>query len=183
MNFYELFFDIHFKNRWYLGDIVNDDLNWKFTNGEKTELPKHLLQVKINVDGLELDFELAGYASVPIVSERFKNKINDIPHLTFIPIEILNKKVSTSFYIMLIEKLVDCVDEKKSEFQKFTEDDPIRPDLAGNYHSFINFVVDPQKINDVNIFRVKNSTNTIVVSEEIKEKIQHLSGLKLTLCS
>lgn len=45
---------------------------------------------------------------------------------------------------------------KKSGYKKFDAEDPVRPDLTGEYKVFTNLVVDPEKVGHRNIFRVKN---------------------------
>lgn len=43
-----------------------------------------------------------------------------------------------------------------SNVKKFEPDDPVRRDLAGEYRAFTRLVIDPEKIGDQHIFRVKN---------------------------
>jgi hypothetical protein len=36
-------------------------------------------------------------------------------------------------------------DETNSDFQKFIENDPVRPDLAGHYRAFFKLIIDAEK--------------------------------------
>ena len=85
---------------------------------------------------------------------------------------IENKEVAENYYVMIIETQLDCVDEERSDWRKFEVDDPVRPDLAGEYRSFLNLVVDPGKIGDQHIFRIRKHLRSIIVSEEVKRRFE-----------
>ena len=68
-------------------------------------------------------------------------------------------------FLMIIETQIDCVDEERSDFDKYDFDDPVRPDLAGNYRSFFNLVVDPARIGPHHVFRLKKYLNLSKIGE------------------
>ncbi|WP_447971890.1 imm11 family protein [Nitrospira sp. M1] len=75
---------------------------------------------------------------------------------------------------MVIKKSVDCVDENKSEFQKFEQNDPVRPDKAGEYRAFMKLRLDANKIVDVAIFRLAKFETAIIINEHIKSNLKLL---------
>jgi hypothetical protein len=83
---------------------------------------------------------------------------------------------------MVVTNKLDSVDEKLSEFGKFVENDPVRPDLAGHYSWFTNLKVDKGKINSEDIFRIEKAEYYLIVSERIKAALEDIraSGLKFT---
>jgi len=176
-NYYRLLDDINFKERWYLGEIINQD-NWKYTSGESVNSSNFQLKIEIFQEGKEMDFTLNEAYGVPIVSESFKKSVSIFNNLSFIPVLIENRELSTNYYIMVIEKLIEAVDEDKSEFDKFTKDDPIRPDKAGQYLAFYKLIIDPSKVQSEDIFRLKGFTNGIIISGKFKSQIQSFTGCK-----
>lgn len=86
--------------------------------------------------------------------------------------KIDNVEIDNAYFVMIIETQVDAVDEERSEFQKYEVNDPVRPDRAGEYRSFFNLVVDPSKIGDHHIFRLKKHLGSIIVSEEVKRRFE-----------
>jgi hypothetical protein len=41
--------------------------------------------------------------------------------------------VDGDYFVMIIETQIDCIDEIRSELDRFQENDPVRSDLAGEY--------------------------------------------------
>jgi hypothetical protein len=181
--YYRLRDDTYYPNRWYLGDIVNDDNNWRYSEGTSVKIPTNELKIEVYQVGLEMDFTITNAYCVPIVSQAFKEAVSAITHLQFIPVTFDKLELSTNYYVMNINKLVDAVDEKKSDFRKFTVNDPIRPDKAGQYSSFFKLIVDEKRINGESIFRLNGSSLKIIVDEFVKSKIENFNGVDLTLVS
>lgn len=73
------------------------------------------------------------------------------------------------------------VDEVNSEFQKFEENDPVRPDESGEYRAFTKLRLDPNKIVDIDLFRLKGFEVAVVISERIKGKIESIGTTGLSL--
>ena len=131
-------------------------------------------------DGEHTDFSFSmDNGCVPILSEKAKNALAGLPevdepykHVVIEPIVIENTEVAENYYVMIIETQLDCVDEERSDWRKFEVDDPVRPDLAGEYDTFFNLVVDPGKIGDQHIFRIRKHLHSIIVSEEVKRRFE-----------
>ena len=178
MNFFLMRPDLSSVGVWSLGDIRNVN-NWILIQPtpQYMEPGRHVLDVDVN--GVETDYSLAGYAGVPILSEKAVRALAGIPEVdkpyvgvVFNPVEIVGQNVSCDYYAMIDEDLVECVDESRSEFEKFAFDDSIRPDLAGRYSYFLNLVIDSDRVRGRNIFRVYNYPGAIVVSEVFKNRFE-----------
>ena len=63
---------------------------------------------------------------------------------------------------------VECVDENQSKFEKFQLDDPVRPDLAGEYSSLHRLTIDSRRAVGKDAFRLAGSGVEVIVSETIK---------------
>lgn len=168
MNYYRLTDDVQYAGRWLLGDVLDVD-NWMLVSQGGIAGPK---EIELCHYGVELDFTFSEVYGVPIVSDKVKNILIGLPGLEFISVSIVSPISSKDFYIAVVSKLVDCVDETKSEFRKFEVNDPVRPDKAGQYRGFMRLTLDPSKIAGVDIFRVAKFQVAIVVSETIKKSFE-----------
>ena len=182
MKYYELRDNVYYPERWHLGDITGAEDNWQFIYGNKVDetlLPKDL-HVEIYQDGKPMDYTTNEAYSVPIASESIKAQLGGVKGLQFIPVTIEGKKVDLELFIMVITKKLDCVNEELSEFGKFVENDPIRPDLAGHYSWFTKLIVDPAKINGEDIFRIEKAAGNLIVSERIKAAMEDINATGVT---
>jgi len=179
MKYFELNDDINFPDRWYLGDIFKVD-NWKLS----TSIPENAINMKIKLvrDGEEMDITFTEAYGVPIVSLKVREALDGIQGIAFIPVQVQGKNCTTEYFVLVTTEVVECVDEINSEFQKFEENDPVRPEKAGEYRAFMKLRLDSSKIVDIDIFRLMNFEVAVVISERVKEKLESVSttGLALT---
>jgi len=148
MRYYRLLDDINFPKRWHLSTIRGID-NWLLTRPPMLNMDDPLrdkvLDVEVRKVGAALDFTLAGYAGVPIVSFEAIQAIVGIDGFTAITAKIEAFRQKTSYYALHLWDTADCVDEERSELEIIPENDPVRPDLAGNYRSVTKLVIDPNR--------------------------------------
>lgn len=182
MRYYLLRQDVAVPGKWVLGDVRHVN-NWFCIEPPVNFMEPGTYTLDVRFDGGEVDYSLAGYASVPVVSSKACTALSGLPevdepycHVVFEPVRIENKAVRQAYFLMIIETQIECVDEKKSVYKKFQADDPVRPDLAGHYQVFTDLVIDPEKIGHQHIFRVKNYVSAIIVSEEVKRRFE-MAGL------
>ena len=178
MKYYLLRQDLSIAEKWVLGDVMHVD-NWNFSNPPVNFMEPGRYALEVRFDGIEVDYSLAGYASVPVLSERARDSLIglsevDQPYqnVVFEPVDVEGKQVSQNYFLMIIETQIDCVDEELSKFTKFSVDDHVRPDMAGQYRAFYNLAIDESKVGGVNIFRIKNYLGAIVVSEDVKRRFE-----------
>jgi hypothetical protein len=183
MHYFTVTDDINLKDRWYLGDINIED-NWLFTYGKPLNTPDFdNLQVEIDKWGQELDFTLTDAYGVPIISEKLADQLFEFgDFIQLIPVSIARAK--SNYYILVLKFSIDCVDEGKSEFEKFEEGNDIRPDKAGEYEVINVLKLDASRIN-APIFRISKYDIQMVMSEEIKLKLEqsNITGCRFKLAT
>ncbi|MCY9844854.1 imm11 family protein [Vibrio caribbeanicus] len=178
MKYYRLRDDINFSKRWYLGDIQHVD-NWLYRDPPVEFMEPGRGHIEVYQSGEEMDFTLTERYAVPIVSKKFFEALVGLEeidkpyrHVVFNQVDIVDRPSLETYFAMVIETQQDCVDESKSDFKKYEVDDPVRPDLAGQYSVFFNLVIDPFKTDGKHIFRVEKHLGAIIVSEEVKNRLE-----------
>jgi hypothetical protein len=177
MRYFELTDDLYNpEDRWFLKSINVVDENkisiWKFLSPAKVELPSTKdLTISIRTEGKPLDFTFADFG-VMVVNEKVADLLND-EECQLIPVKIEGIKNGHSYFITILLNCVDCVDESRSNFEKWQPNDPIRPDKAGMYKSIYKLLVDDKKINDNNnIFRLGKYNVVTIINEKLKKQFE-----------
>lgn len=136
------------------------------------------LEVEIDQEGRSMDLTLTDGRLTPIVSERFVQCLSEFMD----DVQLFPAKVpgtTEKYYILVIKNAIDCVDEEKSDFEKFEPGNKIRPDLAGEYRAMRVIKVDPPRI-DRHIFRIAKYEVAAIVSGKVKDRLEsaQLRGVK-----
>jgi hypothetical protein len=168
MKYFDLNDDIYFPNRWYLGDFSGVD-NWKLAKSVPDKIDS--LTLEMEQEGEEMDFTFTEAYRVPVVSSKIKLLLRDIKEVYFVPVTVNGKHCVSEYFAMIVPETVDCVDEKRSEFQKFQDDDPVRPDKSGEYRGFTRLRLDEKRTLGKDVFRLKNYDIAIVISEKVKDRL------------
>jgi hypothetical protein len=167
--------------RWHLGGLKygNDHLFY--------DPPVELMEpgrwpITILKDGVETDFSTIS-GTLPIISQKVKDALSDIEEVANFyrntvmePVHIEGKTTSTSYYIMITEDKFDCVDEKRSVFHKWSDEDAPTEGHVGQYASFETLVIDPTKVYGHNIFRLVLSLGTLIVSQLVKDRMESVAA-------
>lgn len=185
MNYYtmrdDLFSPDIVQGRWHLGGLKygNDHLFY--------DPPVELMEpgrwpITILKDGVETDFSTIS-GTLPIVSQKVKDALSDIEEVakayrnTVIePVDIEGKTTSVRYYIMITEDKFDCVDEKRSVFHKWSDEDAPTEGHSGQYATFETLVIDPTKVYGHNIFRLSRSLGTLIVSQLVKDRMESIEA-------
>lgn len=185
MNYYtmrdDLFSPDIVQGRWHLGGLKygNDHLFY--------DPPVELMEpgrwsITILKDGVETDFSTIS-GTLPIVSQKVKDALSDIEEVassyrnTVIePVDIEGKTTSARYYIMITEDKFDCVDEKRSVFHKWSDEDAPTEGHSGQYATFETLVIDPTKVHGHNIFRLSRSLGTLIVSQLVKDRMESIEA-------
>lgn len=169
MKYFELNDDIYFPSRWYLGEVSGIN-NWGFLSGN-VECSSSDVVLNLVESGEALDFTFTETYRVPIVSQKLKGILQEVNGVEFME---LNRFVGSHeiFYALIITNFKDCVDESRSQYEKYEDGNLIRPDKVGEYRSFFEMRLDATKIGNVQIFRLENYKTSIIVSEDLKEIIE-----------
>jgi hypothetical protein len=179
VKYYRIIDDINYPQRWHLGDIIEVKDNWPFIYGKKidVELLVKELHVKIYKDGNPMDYTTSEAYSIPIVSELLKKQLGGVRDLQFIPVKIWDKSIDLRYFIMVATNKLDCVNEELSVFGKFAENDPIRPDLAGNYSWFTKLIIDEAKAEGKDVFRIAKACHYLIISQRVKDAIEDVNAI------
>lgn len=112
-----------------------------------------------------------------IISERFKEIISCLPdiNIQFLKVSLTDpegNELLNKYYVANILDVVDAIDLKESEYDIYSYKDI-------EVYSFRKYALQSKMLNDKHIFRLKNSTIPIFVSEQFKKLVQkhRLSGV------
>jgi hypothetical protein len=189
MNYYRIWQNTEVKNRWLLGSVL-DVNNWAFREPSRIFMEPCKYQVELVSDGIETDFTVTLTYGVPIVSRRFLDVLMGLPDFTVPftgtvaePVIILDKPMGDDHFILITETKYDCVDEEKSQFTKYSLDESLQPEKAGQYSGFYKLILDSQRIGGAHIFRLKYFPGALIVSEVVKHRYDRagLSGANFVL--
>lgn len=175
MQYFRLLDELNFPNRWHLRRLVGID-GAEFARPPMVAIGdpvrERAYEVELQVDGTAMDYTTTSFRSVPIASFEVVRALSGLDGFTALPASIRAFSQRTSYHILHFWDEVDCVDEDKSQFEKFQPNDPIRPDLAGHYSSFFKLIIDPNRTAGKDIFRLAKSGSEVIVSEEVKRRFE-----------
>lgn len=177
MKYFRIRPDNNIGERWTLGDINHVD-NWLFIDPPVNLMEPGNYTLSVKRCGKEVDYSLAGYASVPVVSAKFRDALLGLPevnqpymNVVFERVVIEEQDTALEYFVMIVETKKDCVDEVLSDCVLFEKDDLVRPDLAGQYRAFIKLILDREKVDSSHIFRLEKFLSALIVSEEVKRRL------------
>ncbi|HEV8512967.1 MAG TPA: DUF1629 domain-containing protein, partial [Cyclobacteriaceae bacterium] len=181
MDYYRILNDLDTPaGRWLLGNINFDDEweFWKYLGVGKVEVPNKELFVSVREEGFPIDFNMADFELL-IVNEKTANLFSK-EEVQLIPIKIKGYTTKNPYFLVTLINELDCVDEEKSVFDKWEPNNDVRPDKAGQYKTFYKLVVDTNRCNGLDIFRIKDYHSIIVVSDKLKSVFEknNISGIK-----
>jgi hypothetical protein len=177
--YYRLFDDLYIPNRWHLGDIVSPDGDDPFLNTNTIYNGPIPLDCELYKKGCALPFCFT-CLGIPVASEEITKAICDIAKHD---VQCIPTNISGKCKAMVINVLreVECLDENRSEYMKWTKDDH-RSDLAGQYRMITRLIIDPTVIpEDAHMFRVKGWV-AIIVSSDVRAAMEKVGcyGAKYT---
>jgi hypothetical protein len=178
--YYRITDDLHLNGRWHLGDVCNDEgfVDNEFTMGRPAQIRSRPI-VELQYPGVPLDFSLTAF-NVPVVSVRFAETVKPVvgDDVEFISAQVGDRP---GYEIMNTLRLIECIDESRSEFIKWTEKDH-RADLAGQYRAVPKLKIASERIpSNINIFRIKYWEVVIVVSDVFVEAARSIAAVGMRL--
>lgn len=165
MKYYRLLDDLRLRNRWFLGDInfLHENDMWNYISANEVINLQDNYAVDISQKGKPLDLTFGNFEILICNGKAAEIFGNDVQKIS-----ITIKGEVAQYFIIVIKSELDCIDKEQSVFKTWEIGNEIRPDLAGTYQCFSKIVVDPKKINDQNIFRIKGFNVAVIVSSKIK---------------
>ncbi|RKI43879.1 hypothetical protein D7X55_38585 [Corallococcus sp. AB049A] len=184
MRYFELIDDLHVPGRWSLGDPIDASGRevanpWMFRKGEAVGLESPL---KIPVDhaGLALGFTLAGIGLAPVVLADVAAILSRLApdDLQLFPVTIASEP--GPYFLVNVLRLVRCIDDEASEEVLYWKPEDGRPEKVGKYRDVAGMRIDPTKVGDAKVFRAWGWTVALIVSEDIKDALEHanVTGVK-----
>lgn len=172
MRYYRIENDNSIVDRWFLTEPLSLDVRaeidfWPYLAGNQVPYPDSPLSVQIQRSGPELRFTLAGF-DIPVVASDLIESMMKVDHqgIQSIPVVIGE---DLRYRMAVVTRLVPCVDEKKSQFTKWSALDG-RRDKVGQYRMFTRLTIDPFKVSsDAHIFMISGWNIAFVVSELMRD--------------
>lgn len=175
MRYFRLLDDmsVRMRNRWHIGELLAPDgREIALRDGARFD-DTIALHAEVHHVGYVLDFCNTTFG-IPIATRELAAAIADIAgsDVQCIPVAISGQ---TGRFILHALHIVRCVDEHRSCFERFMDNDPVRPDLAGQYQSVTKLVLDRSAIpTDAHFFRIKDWEVALIVSEKIKVMMERV---------
>lgn len=188
--YFDLLDDMLVPGRWHLGEILlpdgleprlsagirfdpRADISTSFTGMDSQGHP--LLSAEVSRPGRPLDYCITAF-NRPIARASLANSIATVAgsDIQCLPVRI-NK--NEDFCVLNAVRVVRCIDENRSEFGKWSEQDQ-RPDKLGKYKGVTRLRLDPRLIpEDAHFFRLKDWEVALIVSEQVKVAMERAGCL------
>ena len=178
MHYYKLIYDYENDDKYIncnIGNIGDID-EYATSKGAKINAWEDVTFQYNSTEGDVLSDYISNVYRWLIVSGRFKELTekllcNQVQYLPVKLIDFVSKKVTNSFYVANIISVVDALDLENSKYDIFELDDE-------KIISVQKYAIKRSKIKENHIFRLKDNTIPIFVSEKIKNIIEEngLSG-------
>lgn len=181
--FFKLHDDVYAPERWQLKGPFDamgqepDDV-WQFTSGHPVTAPGPLF-MKYDIPGEPLDYSHGGVA-VPIVHSRLAEVFAErAPQdVQLLPVDVEGQ--SDSYFILVVTRRVRCIDEEASRVRRWKPEDGVAWKV-GQYRSIEDLHIDKTLVGaDVQIFRPEDWEVVILVSEELKDALEHSQATGMT---
>ena len=171
MSYFELIDDVAIPGRWHVGEITDAaGAVVGFRQSVRVD-PSDSLTGSVYHGMRPLDFFLTSFG-VPIVTKELGGAIKRIASEE---VQLLALKLSNGIrdYVVLnATRRVECLDETRSTFLKWTEADE-RPDLMGGYRQVTKLRIKSALVPaHAQMFRIKGWEIALIVSETVKQEMQ-----------
>jgi hypothetical protein len=175
MRYFRLLDDVHVPARWHLGEVTTSGATAPDFLGA-SRLPSGMgARVVISHPGKRLDFCLTSFG-VPVAKKELGDLVASIAG-DDVQLAPLLVGADSDFVVIHARRHVACLDEKRSEFVKWTDRDH-RADLAGRYRMVTKLIVDAQRIpSKAHVFRIDGWPIALIASQDVKDIMQRAGCL------
>lgn len=172
MRYFELYPDMRVPGRWHLGDVFRNGVDQKQAFDSHRLLNPDPVDIEVTHPGRGLDYSVTAF-DVPVATHKLALAMGVVAGSD---IQLIPAKVGGTwgYEVVNCTRLVDCLDEHHSEFEKWTVNDH-RPDRVGRYRWVYGLKLDPTRIpSGAHCFRVAGWTVALVVSQELRSVMEHV---------
>lgn len=190
--FYELENNLEYPGRWHLRYLMDAAENRfdarEFTYGNRVDRGPPLrcglwneekvidvtppLTLYRSYEGTPLDFTFTD-SCMPVATKRVADILGELGGQDIQRFPVRVDCIEEDFEIINVVACVDCLDTERSEISEWWEEgNDIRPDKAGMPHVIDRLVIDPERVGDHRIFRIKTWTVPVIVSEAVKQALE-----------
>ncbi len=173
--YFDLGDDLHVPGRWHLCEPWTDEgLDGSaFMRGRVIDVGS-TPRIDIQIPGVPLNFTLTAFAA-PVVSPRLAKALEAIgaSDVQLIPVRLGGRE---GYRILNATRLVDCLDEERSTFTKWSEEDG-REDLVGHYRMVLELRLDVARVPiGSHFFRINRWEVPLIVSGEILDVMRAIQA-------
>jgi hypothetical protein len=175
--FFKLTDDMDVPRRWLLGtplDIQGRKVfDWDFKTGKPVQVEGRL-KIPIKLKGRPLDFSWAG-VMIPVVHVKVASMLSErAPNdVQLIPADIEGQ--AEQYFVVVATRLIRCIDEAASEVSFWKPEHGV-PEKVGQYMGVDRMRIDNTKVGNAKVFRPEGWTVSLLVSEEIKDALEHMGA-------
>ncbi len=173
-SYFKLMDDMRIPERWHLGTVLADDgTEPLFDDGIRCE-PRPLF-AEVTRSGRALDFTVSAF-NTPIARTSLANAIAAVADSDVQCLPVLVEK-QANFCVLNAVRVVRCIDEDRSKFGKWTEEDG-RPDKVGKYRGVPHLRIDTRMIPEgAHFFRLRDWEVALIVSEQVRTAMERAGCL------
>ncbi len=177
--YYRLVSDFeNLPDQWFLRGPLSADGETidpcEFTEGVPYTGPVPV-RVPVRQLGKEAAFSL-GALDLPVVSQTVREIIERVAPGAAEYFPVIIEGAKCNYAILNITRRVECLDEGRSEFTLWTEEDD-SPELVGHYRMISMVCIDHSRAAGHHLFRLSRWTLDILVSDTLKSAIEDLPNL------
>jgi hypothetical protein len=175
--FFELADDVNFPHRWHLA-MPRDNQGLKVDDGQfRRGAPVHIrdrLRIPVEIAGRSLDFTEAGI-SIPVVHVRVASMFAGLApeDVQLIPVDVEGQP--DQYLILVATRLIDCIDEKASRFDRWTPEEGVLPTIR-RYSIMYELRIDKARAGSAKVFRCEGWTGPLIISEEIRDALARMGA-------
>lgn len=142
---------------------------WAYSRGQPAQPPPYPFTVFAPGPKSELNIMTFG---IYLVSQRVADVIERLAHDEIQLIPATLEGDPDRWLILNTLSIVDCIDYQRSIIDSYYPDDFHDPAKAGKPRGIVKLVIDPEKVGDHQIFRVKKWNVAMIVTEHLKTLLE-----------
>ncbi|QAT81889.1 hypothetical protein EJ065_0280 [Corallococcus coralloides] len=177
MRYFKLLDDMDLNDRWLPGEATNaqgqeiDDI-WQFADGVPVQIDERL-RIPISHPGRIVDYSVTSVGGAPVVHRRVASVFKELApdEVQFIPVDVEGQP--EPYFILVATRTIRCIDDQESAEVLYWKLEDGRPEKTGRYRSVMGMRIDTTKVGDAKVFRPWGWNVVLIVSEDIKEALEH----------